>query len=69
MFNAIATLYTYRTAPKATFFVKHPIRALAARRLLSRLTGETARKVALGTGAAVVALPIGLWLGRKAAGD
>ena len=66
MLGMIASLYSYRTAPKATFFLKHPGKAIQARRTWSRLTGDTARNIALGVGAAAVAVPLGLWLGSKA---
>ncbi|MFW6202024.1 MAG: hypothetical protein ACOC8B_05570 [Gemmatimonadota bacterium] len=66
MLGTLATLYSYRTAPRTTFYLKHPVKAIAARRAWSSLTGDMARRIAIGVGAAAVALPLGLWLGRRA---
>jgi hypothetical protein len=63
----------FLTAPRLTAAVKYPKKAAflkaggwAMDRVLRRKKQSTARRTALqGLGAAAVAVPIGLWLGRR----
>lgn len=60
MVGKIATLVGYKTAPKATFVLKHPVKGtkafLAARGAKGLFTGRTG--LALG---ALAAVPVGFW--------
>jgi hypothetical protein len=57
MIGTIATLVGYRKAPKATYVLKHPIKGTAAFMAAKKISPSTA----VGIGAAVVAVPLGLW--------
>lgn len=64
--GAISTLAGYATKPKASFALRHPVRAIRVRRFRNNLKETfTPQRVALGLGAAAVAVPLGFWLGRK----
>lgn len=74
--NRILKLASYAAAPKLTFAARHPKRAAVAKAgkwALDRVT-PSRRKPSYGAmalkglGAAAVALPVGMWLGRKARG-
>lgn len=71
--SRLMKLASYAAAPKFTFAARHPKRAAIAKAgqwALGRVTPKRS-KPAIGTmalkglGAAAVALPVGLWLGRK----
>lgn len=64
---------SYIAAPKLTFAAQHPRKAamikagtwVAGRVMPHRRSHSTGMSLAKGLGAAAVALPIGLWLGRR----
>lgn len=64
MIGKIARTYFYAKAPKTTFTVLHPRRAVRLRKLQWDMRHAYAPRVAA-LGAAVVALPLGLAIGRK----
>jgi hypothetical protein len=53
----------YARAPRATFVLRHPVKAVQAYRLRRNLMKVTAPRIALG--AAVLALPLGIALVRS----
>ena len=65
MLGEIATVAGYVKAPKTTYVVKHPIRAMKMARV-RRDIGDTLTpgRVVLGLGI-VAAIPLGIWLGRR----
>lgn len=66
MLGAVATMVGYARKPKPTFFLRHPVRAVRIMRFRHGVREAfTPRRVALGLGAAAVAVPVGMWLGRK----
>lgn len=66
MFGAVVNAVGYARKPKATFVLKHPVRAVRIMRFRRDVKEAfTARRLALGIGAAAVAAPLGYWLGRK----
>lgn len=68
MIGSLARMVAYHKAPKTTFAVLHPRKAMKLRRLRRDLRTSPAPRVAA-AGAAVtmaaLALPLGLWLGRR----
>ncbi len=65
MLGEIATVAGYVKAPKTTYVVKHPIRAMKMARVRRDLGDAfTPGRVALGLGL-LVAIPAGIWLGRR----
>lgn len=66
MIRTIAALARHRGAPKASFVVRHPVEALRVMRLRRDLKRMFAsRRVAAGLGAAILALPLGVWVGGR----
>ncbi len=65
MLGEIATMTGYVKAPKRTYVVRHPVKAMRMARV-RRDVGDifTPARLALGVGA-LVAIPLGLWLGRR----
>ncbi len=65
MLGEIATVAGYVKAPKTTYVVKHPIRAMKMARV-RRDIGDafTPGRVALGLGL-LAAIPAGIWLTRR----
>lgn len=74
--NRIMKLASYAAAPKLTFAARHPKRAAIAkagqwalgRMMPSRRKPGYGAMALKGLGAAAVALPVGMWLGRKKRG-
>lgn len=74
--NRVMKLASYAAAPKLTFAARHPKRAAVAKagqwalgKVMPRRRKPAYGSMALkGFGAAAVALPVGMWLGRKARG-
>ncbi len=66
MFGAMATMVGYARKPKATFILKHPVKAVRILKFRHDVRETLApRRVALGLGAAALAVPLGVWLGRR----
>lgn len=66
MLGAITTMASYATMPKPTFYMKHPIKAMRVRRFRNNVKDTvTSQRFLLGLGAAAVAVPLGLWAGRR----
>ncbi|HEX2167338.1 MAG TPA: hypothetical protein VHG09_08935 [Longimicrobiales bacterium] len=63
LFKAVA----YSKAPRATFTMLHPGKAVRFRKFQWDMRHAYAPRVTA-LGAAALALPVGLWLGRKAVG-
>lgn len=63
MIGMIAKTYAYTRAPRTTFAVLHPKKALKARMLGWELRHTYAPRVAA-LGAVALALPVGYFLGR-----
>ncbi len=67
MIGTIATVAGYARAPKTTFIVRHPVRAMeimAVRRKVRHTVSSPA--FLAGVGAAALVVPVGLWLRRRA---
>ncbi len=65
MLGEIATVTGYVKAPKTTFVVKHPLRAMKMARVRRDIGGAlTPGRLALGLGI-LAAIPAGIWLGRR----
>lgn len=64
---------SYAVAPKLTYAARHPRKAAAAKAAswamdrvpIRRRRRARMRKALTGIGAAAVAVPVGIWLGRK----
>lgn len=66
MFSGVKSLVRYTKRPKTTFFLRHPVKAIRVARVRHDLKEAfQPRRVAIGLGAAALAVPIGLWIGRK----
>ncbi len=66
MFGAMATVVGYARKPKATYYLRHPVKAVRIQRFRNDVKETfTPQRIALGLGAAAVAVPLGVWLGRK----
>lgn len=65
MLGEIATMTGYVKAPRTTYVVKHPLKAMRMARV-RRDIGDTftPTRVALGL-SLLAAIPLGLWLGRR----
>lgn len=62
----VKTLVSYVRKPRTTFFLKHPVKAIRAARMRHDLKEAfRPKRVAMGLGAAALAVPIGLWIGKK----
>ncbi len=65
MLGDMATMTGYVKAPKTTFVVKHPIRAMKMARVRRDLEDAlTPGRIALGLGV-LAAIPAGIWLARR----
>ncbi len=65
MLGEIATVAGYVKAPKTTFVVKHPLRAMRMARVRRDISDTlTPGRLALGLGI-MAAIPAGIWLGRR----
>lgn len=67
MIRSILKMAAYSKAPKTTFAVMHPRSAVRMKKFGWDMRHAVAPRVTA-LGAAAVALPIGLWLGRRASG-
>ena len=66
MIGTLLKAVAYSKAPRATFTVLHPARAVQFRKLKWDMRHAPAPRLTA-VGAAALALPIGLWLGRWSA--
>lgn len=66
MLKKIAKAVAYTKAPKTTFVLRHPRKALRAKAFQYQLRHSPAPRVT-GLAAALVALPVGFLLGKKLA--
>ena len=57
-------LIAYSKAPRTTFTVRHPVKAVRLKKMQWDMRHAYAPRIAA-LGAAVLALPIGLWLGTR----
>jgi hypothetical protein len=64
MIRSLAKMVAYNKAPRTTFAVMHPKQAMRLRKFRKDLMHSTATRVAA-IGAAALALPLGLWIGRR----
>jgi hypothetical protein len=64
MVRSLIKLAAYSKAPRATFAVLHPGKALRVKKFGWDLRHAAAPRVTA-LGAAAIALPLGLWLGRR----
>lgn len=66
MFGAVVNAVGYARKPKATFVMRHPVRTFRIMKFRREMKHAfTPRRIALGIGAAAVAVPLGYWLGRR----
>lgn len=66
MLGTLATLVAYQRQPKALFVMKHPVRTVQLMKLRHDVKERlTAPSLAAGLGAAALAIPVGIWLGRQ----
>lgn len=66
MLSGVKKLTRYSRRPKTTFFLRHPVKAVRIARMRHDVKQVfQPRRVAIGLGAAALAVPIGLWIGRK----
>jgi hypothetical protein len=66
MFSGVKTLVRYTKKPKTTFFLRHPLKAIRVARVRHDVKEALQpKRVAIGLGAAALAVPVGLWIGRK----
>lgn len=61
MLGEIATVAGYVKAPKPTYVVRHPLKAMRMARVRRDVTPA---RVAMGIGA-LAAIPLGIWIGRR----
>ena len=66
MIGTLLKAVAYSKAPRTTFTVLHPARAVQFRKLKWDMRHAPAPRLTA-VGAAALALPIGLWLGRRSA--
>jgi hypothetical protein len=67
MIRSLAKMVAYSRAPKTTFTLAHPRDAMKLRSIRRELRRSPLPKIAA-IGAAVIALPIGIAIGRLSAG-
>lgn len=66
MLEGVKSLARYTKRPKTTFYLRHPIKAVRVARVRHDLKEAfQPKRVAIGLGAAALAVPLGLWIGRK----
>ena len=63
MIGTIARMYMYSKAPKTTFGIMHPVKSMRLAKTKWDLRHAYAPRIAA-VGAAAVALPVGLMVGR-----
>lgn len=69
LFGAVTTMLGYARKPKAKFILRHPIKAVRIMKFRHDVKEAfTPQRIALGVGAAALAVPVGVWVGRKFAG-
>lgn len=61
MLGEIATMTGYVKAPRTTYVVRHPMKAMRMARVRRDVTPA---RIAMGVGA-LAAIPLGIWLGRR----
>lgn len=62
----VETMVSYIRKPRTSYIFKHPLKAMKAARVRSDLRDAfNPKRVAIGLGAAALAVPLGLWIGRK----
>ncbi len=65
MLGEIATMAGYVKAPRTTYVVRHPVKAMRMARV-RRDIGDMVTPMRLGVGIGVlVAIPLGIWIGRR----
>jgi hypothetical protein len=64
MVGTVLKLFAYSKAPKTTFTVRHPVKAVRLKKMQWDMRHAYAPRIAA-LGAAVLALPVGLWLGSR----
>lgn len=65
MLGELATMTGYVKAPRTTYVVKHPLKAMHMARV-RRDIGDSFTPTRIGVGlAALIAIPLGIWLGRR----
>lgn len=66
MLDAINHVTDYATKPTPGFYMKHPVRAIRVRRFRNDVKNAmTSPRLLLGVAAALIAIPLGVWLGRR----
>jgi len=66
VFGAVVSAIGYAGKPKATFILRHPVRSFKIMKFRRGVKHTmTSRRIALGIGAAAVAVPLGYLLGRR----
>jgi hypothetical protein len=66
MFGGVKRLARYSRRPKTTFFLRHPVKAIRIAKMRHDVKEAfQPKRVAIGLGAAALAVPVGLWIGRK----
>ena len=66
VFGAVVNAVGYARKPKATFVMRHPVRAVRIMKFRRGVKHAfTPRRIALGIGATAVAMPLGYWPGRR----
>lgn len=67
MLGAIATVVAYTRKPKPTYVLRHPVQAVRIMKFRHDVREAfTPGRIAVGLGVAALAVPLGLWLGRRA---
>jgi len=65
MLGDIATVAGYVRAPRATYVVRHPVKAMRRARVRREIgSALTPARLGLGIGT-LAAIPLGVWLGRQ----
>ncbi len=66
MFSGVKKMVRYSRRPRTTFFLRHPVKAIRIARVRYDMKEAfRPKRVAIGLGAAALAVPLGLWIGRK----
>lgn len=66
MLDGVKDLVRYARGPKTTYFFTHPVKAIKIAKTRHDLKEAfQPRRLAIGLGAAALAVPLGLWIGRK----
>jgi hypothetical protein len=64
MVGTALKVLAYKKAPRTTFMLRHPVKAARLRKARWDMRHAYAPRMAA-VGAALVALPLGLWLGKR----